>query len=42
MLRVRSQSETAIEGSEKMKTEVSWRSYRFDAATRQFVRLPAP
>ena len=42
LLRIKAVSESAIENSDKMKTEVSWREYRYDAGAKKFVRLPAP
>lgn len=36
-LRVKATSESAIENSDKMKTEVSWKSYRYDAGKSEFI-----
>lgn len=42
LLRVRVTEGTAIDNSEELKTEVRWKSYRFDAATKSFVLQSTP
>lgn len=39
ILRIKATSETSVEGSDKMETEVSWKEYRYDTMEKRFVLL---